>query len=192
MNDSAAPNNNKLAALLPRLMAFARLVEGLANRFKGLAGFLALSGLGAALWLGYVTLHSFGFSLPWAAVAGGVLALPGLVMGFCWYVLDEATGLPQRLADCAVRLHGYAVDARQQFQGAPEKGRTRFRDLGKLAGLAYDVQSLGSDARDLLAILGGSLTLANPLFLFALGGSAMLIGLLNFLAVLSGLVYLFR
>ena len=191
MTDSAAANG-KLAALLPRLMGFARLAEGLAKRFIGVARFAALSGLLAALWLGYVTAHSFGFTLLWASIAGLVLALPGLVMGFCWYVLDEALGLPQRLAECTARLHGYAGDVKQRFQGEPRKEKARFKDLGQLAGLAYEVHSLGSDARDLMAILGGTLTLANPVFLFVLGGSALLIGLLDFLAVISGLVYLIR
>ena len=81
---------------------------------------------------------------------------------------------------------------KQRFQGEPRKEKARFKDLGQLAGLAYEVHSLGSDARDLMAILGGTLTLANPVFLFVLGGSALLIGLLDFLAVISGLVYLIR
>jgi hypothetical protein len=49
--------------------------------------------------------------------------------------------------------------------------------------LAYEVASMGLDAKDVVEILGGSLVLANPLFITALVVSAGAIGLMDLVAV---------
>jgi hypothetical protein len=65
-----------------------------------------------------------------------------------------------------------------------ETESTKLSDLGKLGGLAYEVASMGLDAKDVVEILGGSLVLANPLFITALVVSAGAIGLMDLVAVI--------
>jgi hypothetical protein len=192
MENSEGPSGNSLGDALPRLMGFARLAESLANRFKGVARFLAVSGLLAAVWLAYAAAHSFGFSPIAAAIAGVAMALPALVLGWIWFVLGEASAMPRRLADWLGRAHGYAGETWQSFQGEQKPGRSRIGDLKPLAGLAYELRSMGGDARDLALTLRGALSLTNPLFLLLVAASTLAIVLLDIASVATGLSYLIR
>jgi hypothetical protein len=190
----ATPAESPLARIFPKLLSFARLAESLANRFKGLVRFLALSGLLAAIWLGYFALKVWDFSVTAAAIGGGVLAVPALALGWCYSVLDEASGLPRRLWEWGGQAKNTAGELRERFRNGPppEAGRGRFRDLRQLGGLAVELKFMGDDARELLGVFGGSLTLANPLFLFALAGAALAVGFLDLSAAVAGLFFLFR
>jgi hypothetical protein len=190
MPDSETSNNEALAKLLPVLMGFAKVAERLAERFKGAVLACAVSGALAAAWLGYFAFGAWHFSPGWALAAGVALAVPSMVSGWCWSVLDDAVGLPRRIADWAGRAKLYADSAKARLQGAKEPG-SRFKDLWNLGGLAVELALMGGDARDLMGIVGGTLALANPVFLFALIGSALAIGLLDLCALLAGLFFLF-
>ena len=175
-----APNKT-LLDFLPRIMGFARLVQNLANRFKGIARFLALSGLASALLLVWLATRSWGLSVIWSVLLGVVLLLPGLVVGWSWYVLEEASNLPQRLISWLSQAGQYAGDVVQRLQTDPGVAQKvgKLRDLKQLGGLAYEIASMGIDSRDLLSILGGSLSLTNPIFLLVLMIAAGLIVLLD-------------
>jgi hypothetical protein len=189
MDKPEASAGNPLAAVLPRLMGFADLAASLAKRFKGAARFLALTGMLAAVWLAYRGAHSFGFAPATAALAGMAMALPGLVLGWVWFVLGQASELPQRLSDWLDRAHAYAGDTWPGLRdGKP--GRGRIGDLKALAGLAYELRSMGGDARELMVTLGGVMSLTSPLFLLLVAASALAIVLLDIVAMISGLVYL--
>jgi hypothetical protein len=178
-----------LAGIGPKSMGFARLVQNLANRFKGLARALTVTGLLSGLLLAWFATRAWGLSVTVAVILGVVLILPGLVLGWCWYVLDEASSLPQRLTAWLSRAGGYAGGVHQRLQGEEDQaeGKARVSDIKKLAGLAYEVASMGIDSRDLMSIFGGSLSLANPVFLIVLAVSAVLIVLLDIGAVIAGL-----
>ncbi|RQW81175.1 MAG: hypothetical protein EHM62_05130, partial [Methylococcus sp.] len=60
--------NQKLIEFLPRIMGFARLVQNLANRFKGIARFLALTGLASALLLVWLATRAWGLSVIWSVL----------------------------------------------------------------------------------------------------------------------------
>ena len=185
--------NKKLLDFLPRIMGFARLVQNLANRFKGIARFLALTGLAAGLLLLWLATRAWGLSALWSVLLGGVLLLPGLVVGWSWYVLEEASNLPQRLTTWLGQAGQYAGDVVQRLQSDPATTprASKFSDLKQLGGLAYEIASMGLDSRDLLAILGGSLSLTNPIFLLVLTIAVGLIVLLDISAVITGLFALF-
>ena len=185
--------NKKLLDFLPRIMGFARLVQNLANRFKGIARFLALTGLASGLLLVWLATRAWGLSALWSVLLGGVLLLPGLVVGWSWYVLDEASNLPQRLTTWLSQAGQYAGDVVQRLQSDPATAprASKFSDLKQLGGLAYEIASMGLDSRDLLSILGGSLSLTNPLFLLVLTIAAGLIVLLDISAAIAGLVSVF-
>lgn len=185
--------NKKLLDFLPRIMGFARLVQNLANRFKGIARFLALTGLASGLLLVWLATRAWGLSGLWSVLLGGVLLLPGLVVGWSWYVLEEASNLPQRLSTWLSQAGQYAGDVVQRLQSDPATAprASKFSDLKQLGGLAYEIASMGLDSRDLLSILGGSLSLTNPIFLLVLTISAGLIVLLDIGAVIAGLVSVF-
>lgn len=185
--------NPPQADFLPRLMGFARLVQGLANRFKGMARLLALTGLASALLLTWLATRAWGLSVIWSLVLAVLLLLPGLVVGWSWYVLEEASNLPQRLTAWLGQARNYAGDVVQRLQSDPATAprASRFSDLKQLGGLAYEIAAMGIDSRDLLSILGGSLSLSNPLFLLVLTIAAGLIVLLDIGAVIAGLVSVF-
>jgi hypothetical protein len=192
MENPQTPGNQKLADFIPKLMGFARMVQNLANRFKGLARFLALSGLLAALLLTWLATHAWGLSVITAVLLGVVLLLPGLVLGWVWYVLEEASNLPQRLTAWAGQARDYAGDFVQRLQsGAPPAEKaTRVTDLKQLGGLAYEITSMGVDAKDLLSIFGGTLSLTNPIFLLVLAIAVGVIVLLDIGAAIGGLIAL--
>lgn len=182
-----------LTELLPKLMGFARLIQSLANRFKGLARFLALSGLFSALLLDWLATRSWGLSVTWAVVLGVILLVPGLILGWSWYVLEEASNLPQRITQWASQAKNFAGDMVQRMQAEKPKAdsRGRLTDLKGLGGLTYEIASMGIDATDLLGILGGTLSFTNPIFLLVLTIAAGLIILLDLTALITGLVALF-
>lgn len=184
--------NQKLIEFLPRIMGFARLVQNLANRFKGIARFLALTGLASALLLAWLATRAWGLSVIWSVLLGVVLLLPGLVVGWSWYVLEEAGNLPQRLTAWLGQARNYAGDVVQRLQNDPAVAQKvgKIRDLKQLGGLAFEIASMGIDSRDLLGIFGGSLSLTNPIFLLVLTISAGLIVLLDIGAVIAGLISL--
>ena len=184
--------NKKLLDFLPRIMGFARLVQNLANRFKGIARFLALTGLASGLLLVWLATRAWGLSALWSALLGGVLLLPGLVVGWSWYVLEEASNLPQRLTTWLGQAGQYAGDVVQRLQSDPATApkASKLSDLKQLGGLAYEIASMGLDSRDLLSILGGSLSLTNPIFLLVLTIAVGLIVLLDVGAVITGVVAL--
>lgn len=189
---SSAPNA-RLAGLIPKLMNFARLIQGLANRFEGSARTLTLSGLLSGLILSWLASRSWELSTTVTLILGTLLLLPGLVLGWCWYVLHEAANLPQRLASWVGRVGGYAGDVRQRLSGEaePAPSEAKVSDLRQLGGLAFDIASMGLDSRDLLSILGGTLSFTNPIFLIVLIAAAALIVLLDLIAVISSLVAIF-
>jgi hypothetical protein len=194
MENVARPAETTFEKILPRLTRFAEVIQNLANRFKGLARFLAVTGLVSALMLDWFATKAWGLSLTTAALLGAVLMLPGLVLGWCWYVLDDASNLPQRLSTWVGQARHYAGDVKQRLQAdePATSGRSRLSDLKQLGGLAYDITAMGSDARDLLTVLGGSLTLTNPVFLLVLAISVGLIGLLDLSAAITALLALIR
>lgn len=192
MENPGTRSSQGLADFLPKIMGFARMVQNLAKRFTGLARFLTISGLISALVLDWFVTRAFGLSVTLAVILGVILILPGLMLGWVWYVLEEAGNLPQRLSAWGGQAREYAGDVVQRLQGdgPPAQKTARVADLKQLGGLAYEITAMGVDAKDLLSILGGSLSLANPVFLLVLAIAAGLIALLNIAAVITGLMAL--
>lgn len=195
MNQEPIPHesNVRLSALVPKLMNFARVIQGLANRFKGAARSLAISGVISGLILTWFASHGWELSGTATWILGVLLLLPGTVLGWCWYVLEEASNLPQRLTHWVNRVGGYAGEVRHRVAGdtGPASGNPKVSDLRQLGGLAFDIASMGLDGRDLLSILGGTLSFTNPVFLIVLLAATGLIALIDIVAVISTLVSIF-
>lgn len=187
-------NSSTLALLLPKLMGLAGMIRNLAERFKGISRFLAVSGLLATLWLTWFIAQSFGLSLPSTLGIGLVLLLPALVLGWSWYILEQACDMPERLTAWLSQAKGYAGETLQRLTAEESQGprRGKLGDLGKVGGLVYELRSMQEDTRDLVTIFGGSLALTNPLFLLVLVISATAIVVLDISAILTGLTALFR
>lgn len=178
------------AALVERLLGFATLLQGLSDRFLGTARALTLSGALLAVLLDLLLKRSFDWSLGVSLGVGFLLLLPAGVVGWGWYVLSEAVNLPGRLrswlGSAKSTASAFADRARQT---APRRGT--FSDLWSLGGLAVDLTSMGLDASGLMAILGGSLSVTNPIYLLALVVSIGLIGLFGGAVLILGLIALF-
>lgn len=192
-NDAISGNADRRRVLVDHLLRFAEILQGLSNRFKDVARNLALAGVVGALILDLLMRSAWGWG--WAAtlVAGLILVLPALVIGWGWYVLDEASGLPQRILNWLSGAKDYAGDVVQR-NFSPEKRQiraSRLSDLKTVGGLAVEIASMGMDATEVFAILGGSLSVTNPLYLLAVTVSVGLIGLLDLIALVWGLARLF-
>jgi hypothetical protein len=191
MQTPETTSNSTPAALLPKLMGFARLVKSLAERFKGVARFLAVSGLLSVLWLGWYFVRSHGFPPVAAILTGLLMLLPVLLLGWCWYVLDQACDMPERLTEWIGRAKGYAGETVQRLAGTSPPARGGLGELGQVGGLLYELRSMGEDTRDLFTVFGGSLAFTNPLFLIAVAVSALLIVAMDAGAIITGIVALF-
>ena len=189
---SLTPEQEKRIRLMERLMGFARLVQGL-RRFEGPAKWLTLTGLGSGALLDGLMARSFGWSMTVTLIVGLILILPGLVTGWGWYVLNEAVNLPQRLLDFCSKAKDYAGEVNQRLKTpkAEREQRSGFQDLKKVGGLAFDMASMGLDSQEILLIMGGSLSLANPIYLLALTISIGAIGLITLSALIALLIAIF-
>ena len=184
-------NEPRRTAAIERLLGFATLLEGFSRRFLGTARHLTLLGLFGGLVVDLLLRRAFDWSSGVTIGVGVIFLMPAAVVGWGWYVLSEAAGLPARLLSWLGSAQNYAgmVAGRVIGNAAPSKGR--LADLFALGGLAVELTSMGLDASGLMAILGGTLSVTNPIYLVALGVSVLLIGILALLAVILGLSALF-
>lgn len=173
--------------LVDRVLRFADLLQNLSERFEGAARALTLSGLIAALALDLVMRHAWDWSITVSILVGVVLALPALVIGWGWYVLSEAKRLPGRLLEWFGSAKSYADEVALRVQGQASEIRqpSRLSDLKSLGGLAFEITSMGMDASGLLSILGGALSVTNPIYLIVLTVSMGLIGLIDVIAMVA-------
>jgi len=187
------PEQERRNAFVSRVLSFAELLQGLSMRFKGAARNLTLSGALAALVLDLLMRHTWDWSLTLSLFVGLLLLLPVLIVGWGWYVLSEATGLPGRLLTWFGSARDYAgtVGTRLKADERPSKPESRFSDLRALGGLAFEITSMGLDASGLLAIFGGALSVTNPIYLLLVTISVGLIALLDLIALIAALVALF-
>jgi hypothetical protein len=175
-------------------MGVARLADGLARRFKGLVGLGVVTGLLSAAWLGYLALRGFGWSLTVAAIAGSVLALPAAVLGWLWILLDEVAGMPRRVGEWIARIKEAPAAAEPavaaQTQAAGQQTRPRLLDMRKLGGLAVEMASMGWDVKEVFGSGGSLMVLTNPVSLIVFGIAAVVVAILDFGAIIAGLIYL--
>ncbi len=168
-----------------KLLEGVALLSRIARRFKGIASLLSLSGVIATLFLDYQLGRHFGLTSVWFWLIALPIMLPTLLWGWFWYLLDLAINLPERMNTWLKSAKEYSGELIQRVNATErETESTKLSDLGKLGGLAYEVASMGLDAKDVVEILGGSLMLANPLFVTALIVSAGLIGLMDLVTLI--------
>lgn len=193
VSEGSTSDLNRRRELVARVMGFAELLQGLSRRFLGVARNLTLSGALAVLVLDLLMRNAWDWSLIVTILVGMVLFSPVLVVGWGWYVLSEAAGLPGRLLSWFGSAKNYAgaVAGRMQGEAAAQEPRGRFSDLRAVGGLAFEITSMGMDATGLLAILGGALSVTNPIYLLLLAISVGLIGVLDLIALISALRALF-
>lgn len=191
--DDNSPDLNRRREFVARVMGFAQLLQGFSQRFLGLARNLTLSGALAGLVLALLMRHAYEWSMLVTLLVGFLFLLPVLVVGWGWYVLSEATGLPGRLLTWfgSARSYAGAVSGKVESDTPAMASRGRFRDLRALGGLAFEITSMGMDASGLIAILGGALSITNPIYLVLLLISLALIAVLDIAALISALGALF-
>ena len=190
--DTIENHDPRRQKVVDHVFRFAEVLQGLSRRFKGVARNLTLSGLLAALVLDLIMRNAWTWSPTVSVIMGIFLALPALVVGWGWYVLEEATGLPERLVNWFGGAKSYAGTVMQRVQGEPTgEAPSRLSDLKALGGLAIEITSLGLDTSGLLAIMGGALSVTNPIYLLVLSLAVGLIALLDISAVIAGLAVLF-
>ena len=184
--------NNALTRVVPKILGFAGTVQKLALRFKGLARFLALSGLLSALIIDIALIRSFGLSTTAGIVIGAILVFPGFVLSWLWYTLESAISLPQRLSSWLKDAGQYAVGMKAKISTKDQTSEVKnFSDLKGLGGLTYDIASMGLDAKDVVELLGGTLMLTNPITLIVITVSSITIVILDLGSLITGLVTIF-
>jgi hypothetical protein len=174
-----------------RLLAAARIAEAVAERHAGRLGTFALLGVLAAAWLTWRLASYFELSLISAGLTLFAWTLPALVLAKLQAMLRGAIGLPQRLVGTLAELQGKYHDFRQLAEQPPAvRARPKLSELRKLGRAMLEIRSLGKRARGLVAEVGGSIAIANPLFLIVLLVSMLAVGAVTAIAALSALIYL--
>lgn len=189
--DTIENQDSRRQKVVDHAIRFAEILQALSARFKGLARNLTLSGFFAALILDLIMRNAWNWSVTITLIVGTLLLLPSFVIGWAWYVLEEATGLPERLIKWFGGAKTYAGAVANRIQSETSEPPNRLSDLRAVGGLAYEITSLGLDASGLMAIFGGALSVANPIYLVILAISVALIGLLDLSAVIALLTKLF-
>lgn len=187
MNAPSPSSSVKVTELIPKLLGLARWVGNLARRFRGGARFLTLSGALATLWLSFRLGHGYGAPL-WASLGtASLLLVPVGLIGWCWWILEQACDLPERLRTWLEQTKSSAGDVVQRLStpDASAKAPSRLIEWGKWGALVYELRSMGSDAQELMALFGGSIALTNPLVLVAIVASAGFILTLNCIALVT-------
>lgn len=185
----------KLAALLEKLFQLARMAEALARRTINWVRNLALAGLLTAAWLAYDFMEDFTLSMLQALPLLLLFALPSLLLGKLYFVLQETLDLPARLNESVTKIMGKSMDiwqqARQfQAQATATDLKPRFSDLRGLGKVLFELRSYGEEASGIVTVMHETLILSNPLSLISLVASAVFIGLEIFLSLVIGLLRL--
>jgi len=101
-------------------------------------------------------------------------------------------GVPQRIANTAARAYGKAVEYRELYERRGQRDTVRkvgFRELWQTATSVLEVKALADEGQDLVALVGGALVLANPLFGIVLAAASVSTLLLVLVAALAGVAY---
>ncbi len=194
MAQTNSPGGSSFAALSGRLLEAAQLAERIAAKSLGKVRLLFLLGVLSALWLAYAIGQAFGFNLVPALLVFALLASPAAMVGWLYFSLRSAQGLPQRVNGLLVRLQArageYQKSAAPPVAGSAGAGGKLF-DLLRLGRMLVEVQSLSGEAREITAVFAGVALVANPLFFIVilLSGAATLA--LMTAALISGLFHVF-
>jgi len=188
--------SNATSTAASRLVSVVRLVASIARRSRGLVGFLALLGLASASWLVFYCFKTFQLSWIGLAVTGSLLALPGLLLAYVYWILLELLDLPDRLDGYLKTLRGRG-DAlklkltQQSGQAQPSDQPARSFGLWGLGKALVEMQSLAANFQDIAFLWGNVLVISNPVFVLMIAiaaGTAILLGLG---AGITALVYAF-
>ena len=183
----------RLDALLDKVMPFANVADALARRTVGRVRTLALLGLFAAIWLAYACGGAFDWGLGGTLTLFLPLVIPAAVLWRIHGMLRSVIGAPQRIASAAARAYGKAVEYRELYERREQRdvgAKVGFRELWRTATSVLEVKTLTDEGQELVALIGGALVLANPLFGIVLAAGSILTLLLVLVAALVGVAYL--
>ena len=193
MQKSETTGSISIGALSGRLLDAARLAETIADKSLGKVRLLFLLGVLSALWLTYVMGKAFSFGLWPTLILFSVVILPAAMMGWLYFSLRSAQGLPQRINGLLVKLQSRAGEFRQlpETPHPQDTGSGRLSGLLQLGRMIAEVSSLSGEAREITAAFAGVVMITNPLFIFFLflAGGATLV--LITAALISGIFHVF-
>lgn len=184
----------QLDELLGTIMPFVKVADALARRTVGKVRTLAMIGLLAALWIAYASGNAFGWRAGATLVLFFAIAIPSAVLWKIHGMLSSTIGLPQRTIDTAARVYGMSVEhsARYESRGMLHGTRSKpaLREMYRTARSVLELKALTDEAREIVALAGSALVLANPLFGILLLVSAAVTALLALVGAIVGLAYL--
>jgi hypothetical protein len=188
-------DTERLDAVLQQILPFAETADALARRTLGKVRTLALLGALAALWIAYTSTVTFEWRLPTLLFAFVITAIPAALLTKIHGMLRATIGLPHRIIECATGLAGKAVEHRQVFENRSKTGgaveRPKFRQLWHTGKSLLDLKMLGDEAKEVAALTGGALVLANPIFAIVLACATAATLVLVAIAAIIGLAYVF-
>lgn len=188
-------DTERLDAVLQKILPFAHTADALARRTVGKVRTLAMLGALAALWITYTSYNTFEWPLPPLLFAFAITAIPTLLLAKIHSMLRATIGLPQRIIDCTTGLAGKAVEHRQRYESRSQAGavvaRPGFRELWHTGRSLFDIKALGGEAREIAALAGGALVLANPIFAIVLACATAATLVVVGIAAIIGLAYVF-
>lgn len=185
MTDGSLSPFGEIGAALARVEAFA---DGVAGRTR-VWGWLALLAAPAiwAIALQKWVFDSWGAALAWLPVLF-LLAIPGFVLLGFGKRVKRLTDLPARVSSEIGEVVSGARDGiAAEIEGVKTSG---IGGLRSLVGSLKDLRSYGSDIKEIVAGVTGTVRLLNPIYLLVVLGAAVGAGLLAILLV-AALVLMF-
>ncbi|MFM8330938.1 MAG: hypothetical protein ACKN9T_04560 [Candidatus Methylumidiphilus sp.] len=179
-NQPTQVDAEKFVGLLDKVFQFAQTAEALAQRMVKAVRNVAVLGVLAAAWLAYGAVRDFALS-PWKTLPIGlVLATPALLLGWLYWSLQDALGLPARLRESAAKIQGKSVEAWQsaavlKANATAQGSKPKLSDLIGAGKAVAELKSHGDEAIDIVIELRKNLLLGNPfaLIMMAVAGVAI-------------------
>lgn len=194
--ETSDSSESRMRAALDAILPFARAADALARRTVTKVRTTALLGILSALGITAACVYTFEWGLAAAITLVAFLILPGAVLWKLHGVLRSSVGLPQRIVDTAVGAYDRTNELRAHYldrsvEPPAEEKKSRFRDLWKATRKIREIKHLSDEARELVAIAGKSIAVANPAFAIALLIASALSLLITLIAALVGLAFVF-
>lgn len=162
-------------SLLERLLNAVQMPVRIAQYGLGAVQWLFLGHFACATWFVIFVWRQLHPPLWLLAIAALGIAIPTLISGQLYLVLQEICGLKDEVAALLSSAKTTALQS-QFFQAtdpstkaAKPSKRFKFTDLFSIGGQLLEIKSIADELLGLTSVTGSMMLLANPLFLIATG-----------------------
>lgn len=181
---------DRLLSKVEKLKDLLALPAAIAANLRRKIFTLAVLSLLSGAWLGYYFWKKTAPGAGMLTFVAMLVLLPGLVLFAIQYFLGEFSSLPARLDAYANSISAQRENYQQARDAFRERQSVRLSDVFTLMKSVREIYEVAGESRDLMAVLGQSFLVVNPLLAFALIASSIFSALILFGAFLS-LIFVF-